>query len=139
LTPNGKIDRQALPKVDSIQSALNAVYKQPQSEIERAIAEIWQNVLQVDRVGLTDNFFDLGGQSLLMIRVHSLLKDKLAVDISLMDLFRYPTVASLAEYIKLAATGDRSNSDLKIDNAINKNRVDAGKDRLMLRRKKRRI
>ena len=133
LTPNGKIDRAALPKIDPVSPRFNTAYKQPQSEIERAIAEIWQNVLQVERVGLTDNFFDLGGQSLLMIRVHGQLKDKLGVDISLVDMFRYPTVASLAE------SCDRSSSNFQIDAAIDKNHLEAGKNRLKKRLNKRRV
>ncbi|MGD1919699.1 MAG: phosphopantetheine-binding protein [Pleurocapsa sp.] len=139
LTPNGKVDRAALAKTDPPVSNSNLGYKEPQSKIERAIAEIWQNVLQIERVGLTDNFFDLGGQSLLMIRVHGLLKNSLGVDISLVDMFRYPTVASLAEHFKLVSMGDGSNYDLKMDIAIDKDRVNAGKDRLMQRRKKRQI
>lgn len=133
LTPNGKIDRGALPVLESITSNSNTSYKKPQSEIERAIAEIWQNTLQVERVSLTDNFFDLGGQSLLMIRVHSLLKEKLKLDISLVDMFRYPTVVSLAEYC------DRSNSKPKISVSINKNQLDEGKNRLQQRRKIRKV
>ncbi len=73
-------------------------YQKPRTEIERAIAQIWQQILQLERVGVADNFFDLGGHSLLMIRVHSQLKEMLAVDIALVDMFRYPTIASLAQH-----------------------------------------
>ncbi|MEL6496506.1 MAG: amino acid adenylation domain-containing protein [Cyanobacteria bacterium J06623_7] len=137
LTPNGKIDRTALAKLNRLPANSITAYKQPQSTMERAIAEIWQQVLQVERVGLTDNFFDLGGQSLLMIRVHSLLRDKLGVNISLVDMFRYPTVTSLVEYCQVNGKGDRSNSSPEISEASDRERVNAGKNRLQARRKKR--
>ncbi|MEM8721055.1 MAG: amino acid adenylation domain-containing protein [Cyanobacteria bacterium P01_G01_bin.39] len=137
LTPNGKVDRHALVKLDLTKPSLAKAAQKPQSATERAIAEVWQDVLQVERVGLTDNFFDLGGQSLLMIRVHSQIKEKLDVDISLVDMFRYPTVASLAKYFTISTTGDRSIP--KIETALDKERIDAGKNRLQERRKKRKV
>ena len=63
LTPNGKIDRAALPKIDTVSPRFNTAYKKPQSEIERAIAEIWQNVLQVERVGGTVFTYDSSSRS----------------------------------------------------------------------------
>ncbi|MEO1799633.1 MAG: amino acid adenylation domain-containing protein [Cyanobacteria bacterium J06629_2] len=137
-TPNGKVDRNALAKLDVVMPSQAKAYKQPQSVMEREIAEIWQNVLQVERVSLTDNFFDLGGQSLLMIRVHGLLKSKLGVDIPLVDMFRYPTVLSLAEYCT-DSKSDIANLSDRIDLKSDRDRVDAGKNRLQQRRKKRTV
>lgn len=102
LTPNGKLDHKKLPDVDSIRPDLEENYVSPRSEIERSIAEIWQDVLQVPRVGIYDNFFNLGGHSLLLVQVNNRLREVLQTDISMIDMFRYPTVSALAEYLGLA-------------------------------------
>jgi acyl carrier protein len=99
LTPNGKIDRRALPEPEGIRPELQTVFVSPRSEAERTIARIWQDVLAVDRVGINDNFFDLGGHSLLMIQVHNRLSKAFEREISLTDLFRYTDVASLAGFL----------------------------------------
>lgn len=101
LTPNGKIDRRALPEPEDEQRPELAVtYIPPASQIERTIATIWQEVLHIDRVGLHDNFFDLGGHSLLMVQVHSKLQEALrTTSLSMLELFRYPSVSTLAEYL----------------------------------------
>jgi amino acid adenylation domain-containing protein len=98
LTPNGKVDRKALPLPDSIRPQLEAVYQPPQTEIEQTIADIWQKLLKLEDVGIHDNFFELGGHSLLVVQVHSNLREVLKRDLSLLDLFRYPTINSLANY-----------------------------------------
>ena len=100
LTPNGKVDRRALPAPESQRPTLEVAYVVPQTQLEQRIATIWQNVLQVDKVGLHDNFFELGGHSLLMAKVHSQLQTEgLAEAVSIVELFQYPTVHSLAGYL----------------------------------------
>jgi acyl-CoA synthetase (AMP-forming)/AMP-acid ligase II len=99
LTPNGKVDRRALPAPDGLRPELDVAYVAPQSTLEHAIAEIWQQVLQVEQVGIHDNFFDVGGHSLLLTQVHNKLQTVLDGDLSLMDLFHYPTIATLGEYL----------------------------------------
>ncbi|MBW4477607.1 MAG: amino acid adenylation domain-containing protein [Tolypothrix brevis GSE-NOS-MK-07-07A] len=98
LTPNGKVDRKALPIPDSIRPQLEVVYQPPQTEIEKTIADIWQNLLKLEDVGIHDNFFELGGHSLLLVQVHSNLRQIFKRDISVLDLFRYPTINSLTNY-----------------------------------------
>ncbi len=93
LTPNGKIDRKALPTPD----VQKEVYEEPRSEIERQVAEIWAKVLGVERVGSRDNFFDLGGNSLIAVQVASRLRTLLGSEVPLRTLFDAPTVAELAE------------------------------------------
>jgi len=61
---------------------------------------VWSDVLGVDRVGVRDNFFDLGGHSLLLIRVHARLKQELDADVAVVDLFRYPTIESMAAWLE---------------------------------------
>ncbi|HEY9799815.1 MAG TPA: amino acid adenylation domain-containing protein [Leptolyngbyaceae cyanobacterium] len=99
LTPNGKIDRLALPKPEKLRPELAANYVIPQTQVEQKIANIWQKALKIDRIGIYDNFFELGGHSLLLLRVHSELREIFATDLSMLDLFRYPTISSLADYL----------------------------------------
>ena len=99
LTPNGKIDRRALPAPDNQRPELTATFKPPQSETEQQIGKLWQEVLHLDKVGINDNFFDLGGNSLLMLQVNNKLRAILQRDISVVTMFQNPTIYSLAEYL----------------------------------------
>jgi amino acid adenylation domain-containing protein len=118
LTPNGKVDRKALPPpAGTAPQAQDTEPRRedaaPRSALERRIAGIWREVLGVDRVGARDNFFDLGGHSLLLGRVHARLRDELGLDVSMVDLLRHSTVASLAAFLRdehgdKAAPGRRS-------------------------------
>lgn len=138
LTPNGKIDRTNLPELDTVRPSLDIAYQKPRTEIERAIAQIWQQILQVEQVGAADNFFDLGGHSLSMIRVHSQVKEMFSVDISLVNMFRYPTIASLAEHCNQVMSSNRQPIlPLQREDTTNKNLIQAGKSRLKQRLQKR--
>jgi acyl carrier protein len=97
-TPNGKIDRQALPLPSAAVRPVTA-YAAPQTEIELLLARIWQEALGVDRVGVHDNFFELGGHSLLMAQVHDKLQQSLEIELPLTALFKYPTIEHLAQYL----------------------------------------
>jgi amino acid adenylation domain-containing protein/non-ribosomal peptide synthase protein (TIGR01720 family) len=94
-TPNGKVDRKVLPDPWNVAGAPSAA-AEPQSAVERTIAGIWAEVLRVERVGLADNFFDLGGHSLLLMRVRHRLEEALGRPVELLDLFRHPTASALA-------------------------------------------
>ena len=91
-TPTGKIDRSAFPAPESFRPELEAAYLAPRTEVERIIATVWQEVLRLDRVGLYDNFFDLGGHSLMAFQVLSRLRRAFQVELSLRVLFEAPTV-----------------------------------------------
>ncbi len=108
LTPNGKVDRKALPSPDGVHPKLGSEYVAPQSEIERTITSIWQEVLKVERVGIDDNFFDLGGHSLLLVRIQGKLSEAFNRDISIIELFKYPTVNTLAQYVAQEDTSDEA-------------------------------
>ncbi|NJM85833.1 MAG: amino acid adenylation domain-containing protein [Hydrococcus sp. RU_2_2] len=99
LTANGKIDRKALPKPDSIQQ-LDKTYVAPQNSLEQQIAEVWEQVLNLERVGIYDNFFELGGHSLLGIQIVSRLRKTLQIELPLASLFEVPTIANLAKRIE---------------------------------------
>ncbi|HEX3045612.1 MAG TPA: amino acid adenylation domain-containing protein, partial [Bacillota bacterium] len=115
LTPNGKIDRLALPMpartgAEQIRTTGKEAQIPPANEIEGAIARIWREVLNMDRIGVHDSFFDLGGHSLLLGQVQSKLQSILNFDIEMLELFKYPTIRMLADYIRRqlqgAAEGD---------------------------------
>lgn len=101
LTTNGKIDRRALPIPDGDRPELAEVYVAPRSEIEQAIARIWQQVLHLETVGINDNFFDLGGHSLLIVQVHRQLQEIGHRDLSLVDIFQHPTIQSLSQFLSV--------------------------------------
>jgi hypothetical protein len=98
-TPNGKLDRKALPEPDGASREAGEPYVAPRSELESLIAGIWREVLEVERVGVHDNFFNLGGHSLLMIRVNSRLRETLRAELPVIEMFKYPTVSALAEHL----------------------------------------
>jgi acyl carrier protein len=98
LTPNGKIDRKALPEPDA--SGLANEYIAPRNELEIKLAKIWEELLKVERVGIHDNFFELGGHSLLAMRVISSVRRQLELEAGIKELFIYPTIASLAAHLR---------------------------------------
>jgi amino acid adenylation domain-containing protein len=106
LGPSGKLDRNALPSLSDLpgQSSLKAVEPAraeapPVSDLEETVARVWREVLGRDQVGRGDNFFDLGGNSLSLIRVNSRLNQALGLELSLDDLFAHPTVRALARHL----------------------------------------
>jgi acyl carrier protein len=104
LSPNGKVDRRALPAPDrDARSEVKAAYAPPNNPIEELLATIWAGVLRIDRVGIHDNFFELGGHSLLATQVISRIVAALGVDLPLRAVFEAPTVAALAS--RVAAAG----------------------------------
>lgn len=100
LTANGKIDRKALPIPDIQLTTLKAERILPQTPLEQQIADLWQSLLPVPIVGIHDSFFDIGGNSLLLIQLHSRLQTELGLTCSILDLFQFPTIASLTQYLQ---------------------------------------
>jgi amino acid adenylation domain-containing protein len=109
LSLNGKADRRTLPAPQAPHPQLDATYASPQTEMERTIASIWKEVLHVETVGLHDNFFDIGGHSLHMAQVHSKLREIDSSEMSIVDLFQYPTVSALARYLSRPPAIPRNN------------------------------
>ncbi len=99
LTPNGKIDRKALLHARGSLLKADSTYVAPGTELEKTIADIWKKTLQLDKVGMADNFFDLGGSSLKVIKIVSDLKETLKREIPVVTMFRYPTIASISRYL----------------------------------------
>jgi acyl-coenzyme A synthetase/AMP-(fatty) acid ligase/acyl carrier protein len=102
LTPNGKVDRRRLPAPEERRAGTRAAFLAPRDEIERAIAAVWRDVLRLDEVGVDDNFFDLGGHSLLLVQVQAKLREALARDIAIVEMFQYPTIRALATHLARA-------------------------------------
>jgi len=111
LTPNAKVDRKALPKPGEVKrSAAVIEFVVPASEVQQRIADAFKRALGVERVGQLDNFFELGGHSLLAVQVHRDLKKNVAPNLSITDLYRFPTVAGLASHIQ--GGGEQSDKEL---------------------------
>jgi iturin family lipopeptide synthetase B len=129
LTPNGKVDRQALPLPGN---EIGEEYILPKTKNEKAIAEIWKEILETDRVGIDQNFFDIGGDSIKAIRLNSRLNELLGKNISIVTLFERVTIRSFIEYLNQTGTearvpesktGERiPGSSLKRPDVINKAR-----------------
>ena len=108
LTPNGKVDRAALPEPELARPELHTPFVAPRDDLERSIAQVWCELLGVERVGADDNFFDLGGHSLLVSELRTRLAGMLGREVSMVELFQYPTVGSLAGYLSQAAAPQQS-------------------------------
>ncbi|HEX6289370.1 MAG TPA: amino acid adenylation domain-containing protein, partial [Herpetosiphonaceae bacterium] len=100
-TPNGKIDRKALPAPER-QATLDERFVAPSNAIEELLASIWADLLDVERVGTRDNFFELGGHSLLATQLIAQVQIRFQVDIPLQDFFAAPTIAQLAQHVQVA-------------------------------------
>ena len=111
LTPSGKLDRRALPAPDRRKPEVAQAFVAPRPGIEAALAEIWREVLDVERVGVDDPFFDLGGHSLLLARVRAAIAARLGRELPMVELFQHPTVRRLAAHLEAPAKdreGDRA-------------------------------
>ncbi len=110
LTLNGKVDRRALPSPVRLRPEMTAKTVSPRTFIEEVLVNIWREVLNLERVGIGDNFFDLGGHSLLVAQLFTRLQDTFPVELSLSDLLRSPTVSGLAKTIEKMLQVERSSS-----------------------------
>ncbi|MCP4178736.1 MAG: amino acid adenylation domain-containing protein, partial [bacterium] len=99
LTPNGKIDRNALPEPDGLNNSGHE-YAAPRNEIEEKLVEIWQEVLNVERISILDEFFDLGGHSLKAVKIITRISKELEIEVSIKEIFVNQTIESLSEIIQ---------------------------------------
>jgi amino acid adenylation domain-containing protein len=100
LTPNGKLDRSALPEPESARPGGERGRVAPRDELERQLAALWEDLLEVRPVGVTDSFFDLGGESLLAVRLMAHIKSRFGRDLPLATLFAGPTIETLADLLR---------------------------------------
>ncbi|MDH6118948.1 amino acid adenylation domain-containing protein [Kitasatospora sp. GAS204A] len=119
LNPNGKIDRAALtaqePAAEPAERPGRATA--PLAGTEARIAEVWSRVLGLDRVGRHDNFFDVGGHSLLLLRVRSILAAELGHEIPIVDFFSHPTVAAIARHIEAGGRSSATSAEVVLPEA----------------------
>jgi amino acid adenylation domain-containing protein len=113
LSDNGKVDRVALSTLEIAPMRKPSTTTVPDSELERTLAQLWQRVLNVPTVGLDDNFFDLGGDSLLLMAVHTSLQKSLQTEIPVTDLFGFPTIRKLAKHLRQAESSSTYRSDAR--------------------------
>lgn len=105
LTTNGKVDKRALSHFQGTYPQTERAFFAPENDIERRIAAIWQELLHLPQVGTQDNFFELGGHSLLVIQMRGKLREELALELSLVELFQYSTIKALAQHINREQAG----------------------------------
>ncbi|MEM7760800.1 MAG: amino acid adenylation domain-containing protein [Cyanobacteria bacterium P01_A01_bin.40] len=135
LSANGKVDRLALPNPKALLQELKVDYVAPQNNVEQTIANVWQEVLDLETVGVNDNFFEIGGNSLLIAKTYNKLKNVLPdelKEISLINLFKYSTISSLAKHINKA----RQEALPEVQNSQLVEQLSAGKTRLKQRLKR---
>jgi amino acid adenylation domain-containing protein len=99
LTPNGKVDRKALPDLEAYRPEMASEYVEPGNDTERMLADVFKEILNLDRVGVQDNYFDLGGDSIISLQVVAKLK-KLGYELKPKDIFEHQTIAELSHVIK---------------------------------------
>jgi amino acid adenylation domain-containing protein len=126
LTNNGKLDRRALPEPAQERPELQRRYVAPRTPTERAVAEIWTEVLGLTEVGIHDNFFDLGGHSLLLLRVHEQLQRRFDANLPVTALFQYSTIVAIATHL---------GGDVEPSPSVNQARRRAEKQRQILARR----
>jgi amino acid adenylation domain-containing protein/thioester reductase-like protein len=100
LTPNGKVDRRALPSPSSDRPQLNTEFVAPKTLLERELATLWSKVLEIDEIGVNDSFLDLGGDSLRLIQLTSQIEASYSVSVSIADFFEVPTISGLLRQIQ---------------------------------------
>jgi acyl carrier protein len=112
LTPNGKIDRAALPKPER---ALANDHVPPASDTETRLVAIWERLLKIERIGTTDRFFDLGGHSLLAMQLVSAIQMEFSCTVRIQDVFAYPAIKELAQLVDAlgahASSGHSASND----------------------------
>jgi amino acid adenylation domain-containing protein len=135
LLPNGKVDRRALPAPEW---AAESDYVEPRGSVEEAVATVWREILGVDRVGRNDNFFDLGGHSLLMVPLRSRLQERFQREIPMLAMFRYATVGAMAAHLQNAQNAQNAEAEsLEMVRRARREGLQLGRDRLQQRLRQR--
>ncbi len=135
LTPNGKLDRHALAQIEDSNREIQMAFKAPRTEMEVALADILKEVLEIDKVGADDNFFDLGGNSLLLVKFHNRIQQIVDRDLQAVEIFNHPTVAALAAYLTRSSDGSVPEETVVEDRS---EQLKSGRNRLKARLAKRR-
>ncbi len=121
ITSNGKLDKAAFP-APTDKDRRKDEYVAPVHQLEKTLCEIWQQALKLERVGVKDNFFDLGGNSLILLNARQQIIERTGIDISVTDLFTYPTIAELTRHLE--ASGSAAGADVDLGESRQVNRDD---------------
>jgi len=130
LNASGKVDRRALPAPSGDRPEQESAYEPPRSDLEVTIAGIWRELLGIGRVGVNDNFFDLGGHSLLLLRLRGKLREHCEVELEVLELFEHPTVRALARRLAEPRRAAARESRVETGRAV---QVSQGKERMQQR------
>lgn len=130
LTAHGKVDHRALPHIDF--GLENEEFVPPSGELEKLLAEIWCDVLQIRRVGRFANFFELGGHSLLAAKVLSRIQSKITQSVEMRDLFKYQTICDIADFISKVTSADAVNEIQIVALTQSSGPVSFGQQRLLI-------
>jgi hypothetical protein len=106
LTSSGKVYRRALPDPEKMRPELEVEHLAPQTEMEQIITSIWQQILQLEGIGIEDSIFDLGGHSLLLGQAQYQILERTGKEVTLIEMFQYPTIKSLAAFLARGEQGD---------------------------------
>jgi len=133
LTINGKLNTRALPTVAEIKERVKRSYSvTPSTPLEQKLAALWKKLLSVEEVGVDQNFFQMGAHSLLMARMHHEIRRTLSLDLSIVDLFRYPTIQKLAAFLEESGRARALNNQLRAAGSW-----EIGRERLLAQRRQR--
>lgn len=132
--PNGKIDRKALVAITETPTQTKVNQVNPQTEVEKLLATIWQEVLHLESIGIHDNFFDIGGHSLAIIKVQSQLNKFISREISVVDFFKYPTICSFAKFLNQTEAIQKISGKKQERVLQQRKALEAGKQRMRKRR-----
>ncbi|HEX3252554.1 MAG TPA: amino acid adenylation domain-containing protein [Pyrinomonadaceae bacterium] len=136
MTPNGKVDRENLPDPDGLRPESEVAYVEPETDTELLISGVWKEVLGLERVGVNDNFFEVGGTSLLIAQVYSRLRDHYHDRITMVDLFRQPTIGSLAKFLSGRSEGSEQVIRQTQERITSKARAVSEQQKLMAERRR---
>jgi amino acid adenylation domain-containing protein len=114
LTPNGKVDRKALPAPDTQRPEMAESYVEPKTQNEKLLAEIWAKILRLDRVGLKDNYFELGGDSLQVAQIATRIREAFRVNVPIRAMFEGPTVAELTAVVERLQESENPTEELPV-------------------------
>jgi amino acid adenylation domain-containing protein len=114
LTPNGKLNRRALPAPGSARPDLEHDFTSPRNDVEELLADMWRDILGLKEIGIHDDFFELGGHSLLATRLQARIFKVLGIELPLRDLFKRPTICGMAEIIAQLQPGEDDDEDLRL-------------------------
>lgn len=132
LTPNNKVDRKALPLPNTERPDIRSIFIPPSTDVEKRIAQAWKDVLTINKIGIKDNFFDIGGNSILLMKLAGILKNYFPNSIEIIQLFQYPTIKQLSEFL----TSQSEDNNMELNESI-ETRMQKKRQSLSIKKQKR--